>query len=63
MKEWEERQKARSAKVAKEWHKQMKEQNGRFRQALTEHGISTAPVPTNEPTQSLPNTDHKAQNE
>jgi len=63
MKEWEERQKARSAKVAKEWHKQMKEQNGRFRQALTEHGISTAPVPTNEPTQALPNTDHKAQNE
>ncbi|BAQ93674.1 hypothetical protein [uncultured Mediterranean phage uvMED] len=62
LKEWEEIQKARSAKVAKEWHQQMKEQNGRFRQALAEHGISTVPVPTDEPTQSLPNTDHKVQN-
>lgn len=85
MKEW----KARSAKVAKEWHQQMEEQNGRFRQALAKHeeikeknigaqmyavamgtqrqlakyGMNTVPVPTDEPTQSLPNTDHKVQNE
>ncbi len=89
MKEWEERQKARSAKVAKEWHQQMEEQNGRFRQALAKHeeikeenigaqmyavamgtqrqlakyGMNTVPVPTDEPAQSLPNTDHKGQNE
>jgi hypothetical protein len=101
LKEWEEKQKARSAKVAKEWHQQMDEENGRFRQALAKHeeikvellarkdrlvseenrsakrrdvvlegrrllakyGMNTIPVTTDKPAQSLPNTDHKGQNE
>jgi len=88
LKEWEERNKARSADVAKEWHQQMEEQNGRFRQALAKHeeikednsaqmyavamgtqrllakhGMNTVPVPTDEPAQSLPNTDQQVQNE
>jgi len=89
LKEWEERNKARSADVAKEWHQKISKQNKKFRQALAKHeeikqenrsnrmydvamqtqrllakhGMNTIPVPTDEPAQSLPNTDHKEQNE
>jgi len=89
LKEWEQRNKARSAEVAQEWHQKISEQNRKFRQALekheeikeenrsdkmhevamqtqrllAKHGMNTVPVPTDEPAQSLPNTDHKGQNE
>ncbi len=88
LKEWEERNKARSADVANEWHQQISEQNRKFRQALVrheqikqenmgermyavamqtqrllaKHELNTISVPTDEPAQSLPKTDHKGQN-
>lgn len=37
IKEWEERNKARSAEVAQEWHQQISKQNKKFRQALAKH--------------------------
>ncbi len=52
-------------------HEQVKEENRRARmyavametqRLLAKHGMNTIPVPTDEPTQSLPNTDHKGQN-
>jgi len=52
-------------------HEQVKEENRRARmyavametqRLLAKHGINTIPVPTDEPAQSLPNTDHKGQN-
>ena len=37
LKEWEEKQKARSAQVAKDWYQQMEEKNGKWKSALTAH--------------------------
>ena len=37
LKEWEEKQKARSAQVAKDWYQQMEEKNGKWKEALVRH--------------------------
>tara|TARA_Y100000015_G_C2380218_1_gene84590 strand:+ start:68 stop:1006 length:939 start_codon:yes stop_codon:yes gene_type:complete len=37
LKEWEEKQKARSAQVAKDWYQQMEEKNGKWKRALIAH--------------------------
>ena len=66
LREWEEIQKARSAKVAKDWFQLMQEKNGRWKQALADHEARKAEaakgVPAKEATQSLPNTDQEGQN-
>ena len=77
LRKWEELQKARSAQVAKDWYQQMQEANGRWKQALVNHEAQKVDalrrleasianeveiVPTDKPTQSLPNTDQEQQN-